>query len=170
MYSKNAMPQLASTATMSGLARRSRRCAYQANVMNTFERTSSTMVWTMTGVLITATLPVLLRVLGQSAAGRLARDRTLCGEDVAVGIDRHALAGRALRLALGQRVRRDELQHLVFLRRPDAHAGLPVRVPLGARLRVDRVELVVACDEQPAHPAELLPLLEELAVLIEDLD
>lgn len=34
------MPQLTRIATQSGLARRSRRCAYYANVMKTFEQTS----------------------------------------------------------------------------------------------------------------------------------
>ncbi len=43
-YSKNAMPQLAATATRSGLARRFLRCAYHANVMKTFEQTSSPAV------------------------------------------------------------------------------------------------------------------------------
>src|SRR5690242_13005357 len=43
-YSKSAIPQLTSAATYHGLARRFLRCAYQANVMNTFEHVSSTIV------------------------------------------------------------------------------------------------------------------------------
>src|SRR3954467_2959851 len=41
MYSNSAMPQLTRIATMSGFARRSRRCAYHANVMKTFEQINS---------------------------------------------------------------------------------------------------------------------------------
>jgi hypothetical protein len=41
-YSKNAMPQLASTAIHKALARYF-RCPYQANVMNTFEAIRSTI-------------------------------------------------------------------------------------------------------------------------------
>src|SRR5688572_25751176 len=43
-YSKNAMPQLTRTAIISGRVRRSRRCAYHANVMNTFEQIRSNTV------------------------------------------------------------------------------------------------------------------------------
>jgi hypothetical protein len=42
-YSKNAIPQLTKTAIHQGLALRSFRWAYQANVMNTFDRISSPM-------------------------------------------------------------------------------------------------------------------------------
>src|SRR5688572_11169141 len=40
-YSKRAMPQLTSAAIHQGFADSSRRCAYQAKVMKTFEATSS---------------------------------------------------------------------------------------------------------------------------------
>src|SRR5436190_2448849 len=40
MYSKNAMPQLTSAATYHGRSLKLRRCAYHANVMNTFESVS----------------------------------------------------------------------------------------------------------------------------------
>jgi hypothetical protein len=43
-YSKNAMPQLAATATRRGFARRFLKCAYQANVMKMFEHTRSPAV------------------------------------------------------------------------------------------------------------------------------
>src|SRR4051812_44635460 len=40
-YSKSAMPQLTSAAIHHGLSDRFLRCAYQANVMNTFDATRS---------------------------------------------------------------------------------------------------------------------------------
>src|SRR3954467_2008818 len=40
-YSNSAMPQLASAAMNQGFEERFFRCAYQANVMKTFDRTSS---------------------------------------------------------------------------------------------------------------------------------
>src|SRR5678815_4820761 len=43
-YSKSAMPHDTSAATIHGLPRRSRRCAYQAKVMKTFEQTSRSAV------------------------------------------------------------------------------------------------------------------------------
>src|SRR5437588_10955554 len=49
-YSKNAIPQLMMAATYHGLARRSRRCAYQANVMKTFEQASSVTVTSRTRI------------------------------------------------------------------------------------------------------------------------
>src|SRR5690349_945685 len=41
VYSNSAMPQLTRIATISGRARRLRRCAYHANVMKMLEQTSS---------------------------------------------------------------------------------------------------------------------------------
>src|SRR5215207_8756527 len=46
------MPQLTSAARYQGRPARSRRCAYHANVMKTFEKTSSRAAWAMTSVLI----------------------------------------------------------------------------------------------------------------------
>src|SRR5262245_15646264 len=43
-YSKNAIPQLASTATIKGFEPRFLRCPYQANVMKTLEAMSSNTV------------------------------------------------------------------------------------------------------------------------------
>src|SRR5262245_5003015 len=40
MYSRNAMPQLTIAATYHGRSLKLRRCAYHANVMNTFDRVS----------------------------------------------------------------------------------------------------------------------------------
>jgi hypothetical protein len=47
--SKRAMPQLTRAATYHGLAARSRRWAYHANVMNTFEQMSSSAACRRTG-------------------------------------------------------------------------------------------------------------------------
>src|SRR5581483_7963300 len=48
-YSKSAMPQLATTANISGTFRK-RRCPYQAAVMKTLESVSSTAVFTQSGM------------------------------------------------------------------------------------------------------------------------
>jgi len=44
VYSNNAMLQLASTATYHGRPLKLRKCAYHANVMNTFEQVRSSVV------------------------------------------------------------------------------------------------------------------------------
>ena len=61
---------------------------------------------------------------------------------------------------------------LAVLGAADADAALPAVVVLRHRLgfRVGDVDHVVLVDEDAARPAELLPLVDELAVLIEDLD
>src|ERR1700752_3463378 len=46
-YSNSAMPHETSAATIHGFSRRSRRCAYQAKVMKTFEQTSRSAVRTI---------------------------------------------------------------------------------------------------------------------------
>src|SRR5215213_631770 len=51
-YSNRAMPQLTTAARYHGRSARFWRCAYHANVMNTFEQSSSSAAWTMTSVLI----------------------------------------------------------------------------------------------------------------------
>src|SRR5262249_59949419 len=56
------------------------------------------------------------------------------------------------------------------LRAADADAALPAGIRLAVRLRVRDVEDVTLVDVDAAGPSELLPLLEELAVLVEDLD
>jgi hypothetical protein len=50
MYSKNAIPQLTRAAIYHGLPLRFRRCAYHANVMNTFDSTNSTTVCIKTDI------------------------------------------------------------------------------------------------------------------------
>src|SRR6185437_2805658 len=49
-YSNKAIPQLASAATYQGRPERFFRCAYQANVMNTFDPISSSVVGTTAGI------------------------------------------------------------------------------------------------------------------------
>src|SRR4051812_19929430 len=77
MYSKSAMPQLARIATTSGFDLRLRRCAYHANVMNTFEHTSSAAVFTSTVIgvhLPVRRLVVLEELSPHMAAGVHAAD------------------------------------------------------------------------------------------------
>ncbi len=50
IYSKSAMPQLASAATYHFLSDRFFKCEYQANVIKTFEQISSNVVWSITGI------------------------------------------------------------------------------------------------------------------------
>src|SRR5947207_11574376 len=68
----------------------------------------------------------------------------------------------------------DECGDAAVLRAPDADAFLDprqlVRAGVGARLRIGHVDRVVSGDGDAARPAELIPDIEELAVLIEDLD
>ena len=54
----------------------------------------------------------------------------------------------------------------------DADAALPAVVVLGNGFRfgIGDVDDVVSVDEDAARPAELVPLIEEVAVLVEDLD
>ena len=63
----------------------------------------------------------------------------------------------------------DEGGDLAVARAPDADAALPARVALGVGLGIGAVEHVVLVDVDAAQTAELLPLLEELPVLVEDL-
>src|SRR5690348_3923345 len=49
-YSKSAIPQLACAATYQGRPERFFRCAYQANVMKTFDPISSSVVGTTAGI------------------------------------------------------------------------------------------------------------------------
>src|SRR5574342_97398 len=101
---------------------------------------------------------LLLHVLRQPTAGSRAGDRPLGAVDVAVRVDRHAFAGRAPRVV--GLVRRNERQHLVLGRLPDAHTGAPIRMALDARLRIDGVQRIVPSDEETADAAELPELIE----------
>src|SRR5882672_10219426 len=67
-------------------------------------------------------------------------------------------------------VPRNEGRDLAVLDAADANALLEWRIDLLARRRIGGIENVVLVDVDPARPAELTPLGEELAVLIEDLD
>src|SRR5262245_58714749 len=68
---------------------------------------------------------------------------------------------------------RNEGHHLAVLRAADANALLEAGIDLAAviaGLMVGRIDVVVAVDVEAARAPELLPFLEKLAVLIEDLD
>src|SRR5215471_19657010 len=83
--------------------------------------------------------------------------------DVAFGIGRDAF-----RHLLRARVA-DEGGHLAVLDAADADALPEGLVELFARLRVGDIDHVILVDEHAARAAELLPLGDELAVLVEDL-
>src|SRR5262245_12724404 len=79
----------------------------------------------------------------------------------------------ALRHVGARRDLRNERHHLAVLGAADSNALLEAGIDLAAviaRLMVGRIDVVVAVDVEPAWAPELLPLLKELAVLIEDLD
>src|SRR5262245_12966789 len=68
---------------------------------------------------------------------------------------------------------RNERHHLAVLRAADANALLEAGIDLAAvitRLVIGRIHVVVSIDVEAARAPELLPFLEELAVLIENLD
>src|SRR5206468_2524305 len=108
-------------------------------------------------------------VLGKRSARLGYRVRSFRGVDVAVGVDSHTLAGRALIHAIVAIERRDEPCDAVFVDGTDPDAVTPVRVVVRARLRVDHVERV-ALDEEATGAAERIARLEIRSVLIEDLD
>src|SRR5260370_25540968 len=64
---------------------------------------------------------------------------------------------------------RNEGGDLLVLDGSDPDALLEARIGLGVRLRIGHVDGVVLVDVDAARPAELLPLVEELAVLVTDL-
>src|SRR5262249_20704398 len=66
----------------------------------------------------------------------------------------------------------DEGGHRAVAHPADPDAALPAIVVLGDRLRfrIRDIDDVVPVDEHAARPAELVPLVEVVAVLIEDLD
>ena len=80
-----------------------------------------------------------------------------------------ALAGllRACGIEFGVR---NERRQFAVARAAHADAARPTRMALGIRLVVGHVQRVVLRDVEAARSAELRPLLEELAVLIEELD
>ena len=66
----------------------------------------------------------------------------------------------------------DERDHLAVFRAADADAALPVAVLCDTESDSESadVEHVVLVDEHAARPAELRPVVDELAFLVEDLD
>src|SRR5258707_13192281 len=90
--------------------------------------------------------------------------------DVALSIGRDAFGGAG---AGGVLVGiRNESRHLAVLGAADPDAALPVGARLvdRARLRIRHVDHVVLVDVDAARAAELRPLVDEVAVLIENLD
>ena len=67
-------------------------------------------------------------------------------------------------------MRRHENGHLAVLQVSGANAPEPARVDLRCRFGVGDVDRVVARNRDPARPAELTPLVDEPAVLVENLD
>src|SRR5262245_10367148 len=108
-------------------------------------------------------------VLRERAARLGYRVRPFGGVDVAVGIDGHALARRALIHPVVAFERWDEPGDAVLVDRADADAVTPVRVVVWARLRVDHVDRV-APDEEATGTAEHIARLKVRSVLIENLD
>src|SRR5262245_37317678 len=91
-----------------------------------------------------------------------------CPIDVALQVGNDTLPGD-----VGLRVRSqagNELLHGAVLRAAYSHAALEARIHLRVRLVIDHVQRVAAIDVNAARPAELLPFLEKLSVLVEDLD
>src|SRR5271165_4568191 len=97
----------------------------------------------------------------------------LAGEHVALPVGCDTLthgsvsthARGALRHVLG-----DEEPHLPGLCAAHAQALSPARIVVVVGLGIDRVERVVRVDVESADTAELIPGVEVLAFLIEDLD
>src|SRR5207249_10298586 len=81
----------------------------------------------------------------------------------------HDTFGRAGRLLHGAKGR-DKDGDFAVLDAADANARPDARVILRVRLMIGYVKDIVAVDVDPARPAELLPLCEEFAILVEDLD
>src|SRR5688572_5318220 len=85
------------------------------------------------------------------------------------------IGGHAFRAARGGLVRSglrigNEGRDLAIARAADINPALPTGIAFGVRLRVGHVNDVISIDENAARTAELLPFLQELAVLIEELN
>src|SRR5208283_2792898 len=91
-------------------------------------------------------------------------------ENVALRIRRDAFGGAGAG-DLFHRVR-NERCHCAIVHAPDPDAALPaVMVPgNGFRFGIGDIDDVVLVDEYAARPAELMPLGDVVAVLVEDLD
>ena len=84
-------------------------------------------------------------------------------------VDRDPLGpARAGRVLVGLRIR-DEGRHPAGRRVADVDAAQPSLVAARVRLGVRRVEDILLVDEQPARPSELVPRLEVVPLLVEDL-
>src|SRR5262249_48662326 len=88
----------------------------------------------------------------------------IAGIDVAVVVHAHAFESSGVFSLL------NEPGDLAVLGAADPDALLEARVGIVGRLRVGDIDAVVLVDPHAAWPAELLPLGEELAVLVEDLE
>src|SRR5215467_6439353 len=108
-------------------------------------------------------------VLCERAARLGYRIRPFGGVDVAVGVDGHALARRALIHPVVAFERRDEPGDAVLVDRADPDTVTPVWVVVRARLGVYHVHRV-APDEEATGTAEHIARLKVRSVLIEDLD
>src|SRR5216684_3796734 len=90
--------------------------------------------------------------------------------DVTLNVSRDAFGGAgASGVIIGIR---NESRHLAVLGAADPDAALPVGARLvdRARLRIRNIDDIVLVDVDAARTAELRPLVDEIAVLIEDLD
>src|SRR6267378_2065686 len=90
--------------------------------------------------------------------------------DVALSVGRDAFGGAGTGgVLVGIR---NESRHLAVLGAADPDAALPVGARLvdRARLRIRNIDDIVLVDVDAARAAELRPLVDEVAVLIEDLD
>src|SRR6266571_3993334 len=88
--------------------------------------------------------------------------------EVAHGIRDHAFADA---LGLGLRAQAwNESSDRAVPHAADPDAPLEAGIELRIRLVIGHVNRVVPVDEDPARPAELLPLFEEIPFLVEDLD
>src|SRR5262245_33181145 len=94
----------------------------------------------------------------------------LGAEDVAVAVGGNAFRGAGAGDLL-DRVR-NQRGHFAGARVADADTAFPARIAVAHRLRfrVGDIDRVVAVDEDAARTAELLPLGDEFAFLVEDLD
>src|SRR5688572_3478938 len=95
------------------------------------------------------------------------------GVHVSCRIHGHAFAHRPIATharGLAGDVLGHEVPHLAGARAADAKALAPAGIVVVVGFRIDGVERVVAIDVEAADAAELIPRVEVLAVLVEDLD